>query len=167
TYEWCAGWRLGDPFVLLWGSEIYWSFKQWTDRLENLLTNRREFSTFRLSPALVDSVLTKLARFRPHLVSTYSNAIHLIAREAEQRGIAFPGLRAIQATSEPLPPSLRERVARVFDCEVYDKYGMRETNIVAHEAPGHGPMLIQAENVFVEFLEAGKPCPPGVTGRLA
>lgn len=168
TYEWCADWRLGDPFVLLWGSEIYWSLKQWTDRLENLLTNRREFSTFRLSPALIDSVLTKLLRFQPRLVSTYSNAIHLIAREAERRGMTIPGLRAIQATSEPLPPILRERVAAVFGCEVYDKYGMRETNIVAHEAPSHGPLLIQTENVFVEFLdEAGEPCPPGVTGRIA
>lgn len=26
TYEWCEGWRLGEPFMLLWGSEIYWKF---------------------------------------------------------------------------------------------------------------------------------------------
>lgn len=167
TYEWCSGWRLGDPFVLLWGSEIYWSFKQWMDRLENLLSNRREFNTFRLSPELVRAVLRKLVRFKPALVSTYSNAIHLIAREAERQSVRIPSLRAIQATSEPLPPALRQRIEDVFGCEVYDKYGMRESNIIAHEAPGHGPMLIQAENVFVEFLDdAGEPCPPGVTGRV-
>jgi phenylacetate-CoA ligase len=168
TYEWCAGWQLGDPFVLLWGSEIYWSFKQWLDKLENLVSNRREFNTFRLSPALITSVLDKLARFQPKLVSTYSNAIHLIAQEAERRGITIPGLGAIQATSEPLPPALRERIQSVFGCEVYDKYGMRETNIISHEAPGGGDMLIQAENVVVEFLDDdGNPCAPGETGRIA
>lgn len=167
TYEWCSGWRLGDPFMLLWGSEIYWSFKQWVDRLENMLTNRREVNTFRLSPELIRDVLDKLIAFGPKLVSTYSNAIHLIAREAEQRSLSIPGLRAIQATSEPMPPPLRERVADVFGCDVYDKYGMRETNIVAHEAPDGGPLLIQAENVVVEFVdEEGLPCPPGQTGRI-
>ncbi|WCD89432.1 Phenylacetate-coenzyme A ligase [Streptomyces xanthophaeus] len=167
TYEWCSGWQLGDPFVLLWGSEIYWSFKQLTDRAENLLANRREFNTFRLSPQLVTDVTDKLVRFQPALVSTYSNAMHLIAKEAESRSLRIPGLRAVQGTSEPLPPALRETIGRVLECEVYDKYGMRETNIVSHEQPGGGPMLIQSENVFVEFLdEAGEPCPYGTTGRM-
>ncbi|MER7667357.1 AMP-binding protein [Kitasatospora sp. NPDC096128] len=167
TYEWCSGWKLGDPFVLLWGSEIYWSFKQLVDRAENLLSNRREFNTFRLSPQLVTSVTDELVRFQPALVSTYSNAMHLIAKEAERRSLRIPGLRAVQGTSEPLPPALRETIARVLECEVYDKYGMRETNIVSHEQPGGGAMLIQAENVFVEFLdENDEPCADGRTGRM-
>ncbi len=167
TYEWCGGWRLGDPFVLLWGSEIYWSLKQLADRASNLLTNRREFNTFRLSPELVTSLLDKLVSFRPTLVSTYSNAMHLIAKEAQRRQLVIPSLRAIQGTSEPLPPALRHTMATVFDCEVFDKYGMRETNIVAHESPNHGPMLIQAENVFVEFLDDNdEPCLVGQPGRV-
>ncbi|MGW3463938.1 phenylacetate--CoA ligase family protein [Streptomyces olivaceoviridis] len=167
TYEWCAGWRLGDPFVLLWGSEIYWSFKQLLDRTENFLTNRREFNTFHLSPDLINSVLDQLVRFQPTLISTYSNAMHLIAKEAERRKVSIPGLRAVQGTSEPLPPALRATIGQALDCQVYDKYGMRETNIVAHEHPGGGPMMIQAENVYVEFLDDdGEPCADGQTGRM-
>src|SRR5580693_561871 len=167
TYQWCAGWRLGEPFVLLWGSEIYWSLKRLVDRCENALTNRREFNTFRLSPPLVRRFVDELAAFRPVLISTYTNAMHLIAREAERRRLRLPGLRAVQGTSEPLPPAVRERIAEVFGCEVYDKYGMRETNIVAHETPDHDGMAIQAENVYVEFLASdGRPCQPGETGRV-
>ena len=167
TYEWCAGWRLGDPFVLLWGSEIYWSLKQLTDRTENLLTNRREFNTFHLAPELIRKFLDNLTTFRPALISTYSNAMHLIAAEAESRGVEIPGLRAIQGTSEPFPAALRERIESAFGCTSYDKYGMRETNIVHHESPDHDGMLIQAENVVVEILdEKGDPCPEGVTGRV-
>jgi phenylacetate-coenzyme A ligase PaaK-like adenylate-forming protein len=167
TYEWCGNWRLGDPFALLWGSEIFWSFKQVIDQVDNLLSNRREFNTFRLSRALVSKLLNELSTFRPTLVSTYANAMHLIAKEAERRGSRIPGLRAIQGTSEPLPPALRETMRRVFDCDVYDKYGMRETNIVSHEHPGGGHMLIQAENVFVEVLdERGEPCADGEKGRV-
>jgi phenylacetate-CoA ligase len=167
TYEWCGAWRLGDPFVLLWGSEIYWSFKRWTDRWDNALSNRREFNTFRLSPGLVDAVLDKLVAFQPRLISSYSNAIHLIARRAAQRHIRVPRLRAVQNTSEPMPPELRQAVADTFGCSVYDKYGMRETNIVSHESPDHDGMLVQAENVFIEIVDAsGAPCPVGTPGRV-
>jgi phenylacetate-CoA ligase len=167
TYAWCDNWRLGEPFVLLWGSEIYWNLKQPIERFENRLVNRREFNTFRLSPELISRFLKELTRFRPVLVSTYSNAIHLITREAEQRGMHIEGLRAVQATSEPLPPSLRENIIRTLNCAVYDKYGMRESNVVSHESPDHDGMLIQAENVVVEVVDDEfQPCPEGSLGRV-
>ncbi len=167
TYGWCSNWQLGQPFVLLWGSEIYWSYKKVVDQVENFLVNRREFNTFRLSDDLIQRFLQKLVRFEPVLVSTYTNAMHLIAREAERQRIRIPGLRAIQGTSEPLPPIVRDRLVAIFGCEVFDKYGSRETNIVSHESPQHEGMCIQAENVLVEFLtHDGQPCQPGQTGRI-
>jgi phenylacetate-CoA ligase len=167
TYSWCSNWKLGEPFVLLWGSEIYWNSKQFIDHLENLLSNRREFNTFRLSQKLIEQFLYKLVQFRPVLVSTYTNAMYLIAKVAEQQQIYIPELRAVQGTSEPFPPATKERISKIFNCEVYDKYGMRETNIVAHESPNHEEMCIQAENVYVEFLtDDGLPCKEGQKGRV-
>jgi phenylacetate-CoA ligase len=167
TYMWCSGWELGDPFVLLWGSEIYWSNKTIADKIENLLTNRREFNTFCLSPILIKRFLEAIESFRPRLISTYSNAMHLIAIEAEKQCLRLPALRAIQGTSEPMPPVFRERIGRIFNCEVFDKFGSRETNIVCHESPRHEEMCIQAENVFVEFLnDFDQPCRPGEQGRV-
>jgi phenylacetate-CoA ligase len=167
TYSWCSDWKLGDPFVLLWGSEIYWSFKQFTDQLENFMTNRREFNTFHLSNKTISSFLKKLRDFKPVLVSTYTNAMYLIAKEAERQGVKIEGLRCIQATSEPVPDAMRERMRAIFGCEIYDKYGMRESNIISHESPNHEGMLIQSENVFVEFINTkGEPCKPGEVGRV-
>jgi len=108
-----------------------------------------------------------MVRFKPKLVSTYSNAMHLIAKEAARRRMVVPGLAAIQGTSEPLPPELRNTITEGLGCEVFDKYGMRETGPIAHESPDHSAMLIQSENVFVEFLdENGDPCPDGKSGRI-
>ncbi len=167
TYQWCREWKLGEPFVLLWGSEIYWSSKQLADHIDNLFSNRREFNTFRLSRELVRQFVTALARFRPRLVSTYTNAMHLICHEVEQQGIDFPELRAVQGTSEPFPPAFRRRIEKALGCETYDKYGTRETNIVSHESPDHDGMCIQAENVFIEILDDNdEPCPPGSSGRV-
>lgn len=167
TYGWCADWKLGEKFMLLWGSEIYWSKKQFIDQFENLLTNRREFNTFKLSNKLINRFLDKIYQFQPKLISTYSNAIHLISLEAQKRNIEFPSVKAIQCTSEPLPTVMRDRIKTVFNCEIFDKYGSRETNVVAHESPNHEQMCIQSENVFVEFLNPkGKECEDGEKGKL-
>lgn len=167
TYKWCSDWKIGEPFVLLWGSEIYWSLKTFRDKIDNLITNRREFNTFRLSDELIRNFLKKLVNYKPVLVSTYTNAMYLIAREARKQGIKINGLRSIQTTSEPVPTTMRDEIKEIFECDVYDKYGSRETNIVAHESPNHEGMLIQTENVFVEFLNSeGKPTKPGEKGRI-
>ncbi|HDR8128710.1 TPA: phenylacetate--CoA ligase family protein [Bacillus cereus] len=167
TYQWCNNWDLGKPFVLLWGSEIYWSFKEVIDKAENLMTNRKEFNTFNLSKDLISDFLIKLCKYKPYLVSTYTNAMYLIAKEAEKQNLQIEGLKAIQATSEPVPIAMRKDMRRIFNCEVYDKYGSRETNIISHESPNHEGNLIQVENVFVEFLnEKGEDCQPGEKGRI-
>jgi len=167
TYEWCGDWRLGEPFLLLWGSEIYWSHKQTIDRVEHLLTNRREYNTFRLSPALIQRFLAVLQRWGPALISTYATAIHVLSKEAERQGLSFHIPRGIQTTSEPITPAMRETVRRVFGCPVWDKYGLRETGMVAHESPLHDGMCVQVENVYVEFLrDDGTPCVPGEIGRV-
>lgn len=167
TYQWCADWKIGEPFALLWGSSIYWEFKSLSDRIKNLLSNRREFNTFRLSPEMIAAFSKSLAKFNPVLISTYTNAMHLIAREAARTAVRVPALRAIQGTSEPLPPIVRERLHGTFGCKVYDKYGSRETNIVSHESPCNDGMLIQVENVAEEFLrDDGSSCADGETGTI-
>jgi len=141
--------------------------KQLVDRVDNLLTNRREFNTFLLSPELIERFLDRLQQFEPVLISTYANAMHLIARAARRRNLRLENLRAIQCTSEPLPPALRQTIAQVFNCQIYDKYGSRETNVVSHESPKHEEMCIQAENVVVEIVRAdGSACKPGEVGRV-
>jgi phenylacetate-CoA ligase len=167
TYEWCNGWQIGDPFVLLWGAEIYFQNKHLIERIEHRLMNRFELNTFRITQELLSRFLATLREVRPALVSTYTNVMHLIAREAERRGIRDLGIGAIQTTSEPLTPEIRAKMREICGCEIFDKYGSREMGIICQESPRHEGMCIMAENVHVEFLrEDDSPCNPGEPGRL-
>lgn len=167
TYMWCNNWDVGEKFVLLWGSEIYWNMFNIRDRLVNFLSNRREFNTFKLSSQLISNFANALRQFNPVLISSYSNALHLISLEVKKQNIRIPRLRSIQTTSEPMPPAMRKRVESAFHCEVFDKYGSRETNIVSHESPAHDGMLIQCENVVAEFLnQQGQLCKHNETGKI-
>jgi phenylacetate-CoA ligase len=167
TYAWCGGWRLGDPFVLAWGSPVLFESRTRAARIDNRIARRTETNAFRLDRRSVDRTLDALARAQPRLVSGYTTALYLLAQRALERGIALPRLAAVQATAEPLAPAMRATIAEGLDCAVFDKYGSRETSIVAHESPAHDGMCIQAEHTYVEFLDAGgAACRPGQAGRL-
>ncbi len=60
----------------------------------------------RLSQEDLARFVAGLGSFDPVLISSYSNALHLVARELEMRGMRLPALRAVQSTSEPFPPAI-------------------------------------------------------------
>lgn len=167
TYAWCGGWRLGDPFVLVWGSPVLFEGRTRAQRIGNRLARRTALSVFQLDRAAVDRTLDALAAVQPRLISGYTTALYLLAQRALERGVELPRLRAVQPTAEPLAAAMRATIAEGLDCEVFDKYGSRESSIAAHESPAHAGMCVQAEHTHVEFLDArGAPCRPGQPGRL-
>lgn len=165
NYAWC-GYRVGDRFTLFWGSELYFRSKQLIDNVEHAITNRREFNTFRLTPQMVDRYADHIMRFRPTLISSYPSSLHVIARHLAGRGLK-PQPCVVQATSEVLTPELRAFFAEHLNARVFDKYGSRETNVIAHECPHHEGMHINVENTLVEFLGPdGAPVQPGSRGDV-
>ncbi|GIE86815.1 phenylacetate--CoA ligase family protein [Actinoplanes regularis] len=167
TYTWCGDWQLGEPFALVWGSPAYFESQTRHQRLDNRVSRRIEINAYRLDHDAIAAILDRLIRHQPSLISGYSTSLYLIARLAARRQIRLPGLRAVQPNAEPLTPAMREAMVGGFGCPVFDKYGSRETNIVAHEAPDHDGMLIQSEHTIVEVVdENDRPVPSGQPGRL-
>jgi phenylacetate-CoA ligase len=167
TYSWGGGWRLGDPFVLVWGAPMLFEGRSHAQLMDNRLSRRLERNSFRLDRGSLDRTLDVLVRFRPRLISGYTTALYLLAQRALERGVELDSLVAVQTTAEPLPPAMRATIAAGLAREVFDKHGSRESSIVAHESPAHAGMCIQAEHTYVEFLDAhGATCRPGQLGRL-
>ena len=167
TYAWCGSWRLGDRFALVWGAPVLFETRTRNQRVDNLLSRRIELDAFRLDRRSLDRMLDALLRAQPRLISGYTTALYLLAQRALERGVRIAKLAAVQATAEPIAAEMRGVIAAGFGCEVFDKYGSRETSIVAHESPTHAGMCIQAEHTYVEFLDANDvPCENGQPGRL-
>jgi phenylacetate-CoA ligase len=62
---------------------------------------------------------------------------------------------------------MREKIAQVFGCRVYNVYGSREVSNIACEIPGLNGLWVPPWGNFVEILDdEGRPVPPGQEGNI-
>jgi phenylacetate-CoA ligase len=163
------GYEMGQPMLRLWGSErdIEVKTKTLKSRFFNWLTNTTYLNAFRMSPERMRDFLKTFNVLRPRLIVAYAQAIYELANFAENEGITVQPQRAIVTSAGTLYPFMREKIARIFGCEVYNLYGSREVSDVACEIPGAPGLWVAPWGNYVEVVDdKGAPVPPGTDGHL-
>jgi phenylacetate-CoA ligase len=166
--EW-TGWRVGDDAAYLWGARADAPLETgWKPRLRAALLGREiHLDTSSMTVDDMAAYRDVLRRRRPRLYLAYANAIYLFARYLEETGSRdHHRPRAIVSSAEYLDPDRRAVIERVFDCRVFNRYGSRETSVIASECDVHGGLHINAENVLVEIVRDGRPVAPGEQGKV-
>lgn len=108
-----------------------------------------------------------LNRERPRSFITYANSMYLFARFMESRGLKLGYTPvSIVSTAEVLEESRRETIERVLGCPVFNRYGSRETSVIASECDRHDGMHVNAEALLVETVKDGKQVAPGELGEV-
>ena len=145
------GWTPGDKTAYVWGSDID------TREHKGLLGSARDafmgvlwLDAFTMSAERIDRCLERLSRFAPTVLIGYPSSLHLLAQRAIECSIR-PRIGGIECSAEMLTPRVRDDLKRAFGCPVLDRYGCRETGVVAHECP-EGSLHINSESVVVESV---------------
>lgn len=92
-----------------------------------------------------------------------------VARLAAGDEPGYAGLRAVLASSEPLPPALREAVARTWRCEVFDHYGLTESAYGGGvECAAHDGLHWREADLWLEIVDPadGRILPEGESGEV-
>jgi phenylacetate-CoA ligase len=168
-YNSLLGCEVGEPVVRLWGSErdLEGGTKSRKARFFNWLTNTTWLNAFLMSPERMVQFVQTLNRLRPRLIVAYAQAAYELARFAERERISVTPQRAVLTSAGTLYPFMRDQIATVFGCEVYNLYGSREVSDIACELPGLEGLWVAPWNNFVEIVDdAGHPVPPGAEGNI-
>jgi len=161
-------WGIGNKTAYLWGSprDLY-TPKSVKAKIRRFLETQDIMLLARpLSKEILENYRRKLLRYSPEFIQAYPQSLYLLAThiasvqgqraEGTGPGRLFPELKAIISTAEPLYDFQREKLEKVFSCDVYDRYGARETGLVATECPQAHAMHINTEGVYLEVVEKGK-----------
>lgn len=164
-----TGWDLGDGAAYLWGARadapLETGWRPWLR--QGLLGRPLYLDTSTLSLERMAAYREQLRQRRPRLYIAYANAIYLFARYLDERGSRdHHRPDAIITSAEFLDDDRRAVIERVFGCPVFNRYGSRETSVIASECKEHRGLHICAETLLVEFVRGGRPVAPGETGKV-
>ncbi len=164
-----TGWDIGHKAAYLWGArrdiarKDSLAYRLRTGLLERTLV----LDTSNISVKDLAGFRARLLRFRPVIYVAYANSIHLYAKYLVDAGIrSYHRPRAIITSAEFLDPERRQFIEKVFECRVFDRYGSRETGIIASECDRHAGLHHCAEALLLEVARQGLRVQPGEQGRI-
>jgi phenylacetate-CoA ligase len=163
-----AGWQTGHKVGVLWGArQDLTPFKSLKARLRNALLDRRlTLDTSSIDENKLSEFARDLKRFKPKIILAYANSAYLFAGFVAANQITGIRPEAVVTSAEVLHPHERQAIESVFGCPVFNRYGCRETSIIASECDRHSGLHLNAETLYVEIVKDGKPAQPGQTGEV-
>jgi phenylacetate-CoA ligase len=123
-------------------------------------------SALDIAPRTAAGYADAMRSHRVRYLHGYPSAMHALATSIESAGAQAPQLTVALSNAEPLLDHQRAAIERVFGCPTRDTYGMTELVAGASECEA-GSLHLWPEAGVVEIVDdEGRPCPPGVAGRV-
>jgi phenylacetate-CoA ligase len=164
-----AGYDIAEKAGVIWGAtrDIASVFEGRTPRRDLIFERSLVLDASSLSEAGMEEFAKKLRNYRPKVLVGYANSLYLFASFVQERNLGGITPHSVIATAEMLYPHEREKIEKVFGCHVFDRYGSRETSVIASECDEHTGLHLNAECLLVELLNDGKPVEQGESGEVA
>jgi phenylacetate-CoA ligase len=164
-YDQWSGWKLGERIGAIWGNPQHQN--SWRARLRNLLLERFSFlDTLQMDEPAMMHFYDELLRKRPTLLFGHAHSLYLFAQFLENKKLAGIHPRGIISTCMVLHPFERQKIEKIFDCKVTNRYGCEEVSLIACECSEHEGMHLNYDSLIVEFIRNGKAVKAGEPGAI-
>jgi phenylacetate-CoA ligase len=148
-----AGFQLGDRMVFLAGASLDIGTKSaLVSRAHELARNLKKLSSFDMGDREMKDYARVINDFRPRFIRGYASSLYFFAGWLEKNDVKVHEPDGVFTTSEKLYPVMREKIADVFGCPVFDTYGLYDGGISAFECPEHAGMHVDTERSVLEVV---------------
>jgi len=168
-YSKWIGKEIGEKEVRVWGAirDIAGGTEGWQARLVNWVLNTSFLSVFRMTPDSMREYISILNTQKPRLIVGYAGAMFELAKFAEREALVVAPQRAIITSAATLYPFMREKIEKIFQCRVFDRYGSREVGDIACERPECEGLWVAPWGNYVEIVDGeNNQVPDGSQGEI-
>lgn len=100
----------------------------------------------------MSEIYARIVEFNPVWMILQPSLALLLCQLIEDNSYKIPSsLRYVELTGEFLLDSQRKKIQRIFECDIANQYGCKETNSIAYECP-EGNLHCMSDNVYVETV---------------
>jgi len=163
------GFQLGDKAALFVAASHFDSpGERWKAAIRNATCDRLlRFDPHHITDAYMAAFLKEYRAFDPKMVKCFPNSLAIFADYLARHDETLPPVSAISSTGENLYPHQRALFEQRFGGRVFEKYGTRESGVIACECREHNGLHLFTDGAVVEVINAaGEPAAPGEMGRL-
>lgn len=152
-----AGYKLSDKILYFGGTSIgvgkeYNFFKA----LQNYSRNIIGLSAYDLDNNKLSMYVNRINLEKPVFIRSFPSAIYFLAKWIKNNNIKIIYPKGIFTTSEKLYHDMRLLIENVFQCKVFDNYGLHDGALSAYECSHHHGMHIFTENSIFEVISNNK-----------
>ncbi len=150
-----AGYELGDKVAVIAGSSLIPSIKsKIIGSIKAFMMNFKEYSSFDLSEKYMDNIVIGLNKFKPKYLKGFPSSMYLFAKHIKNRDLKIDFQpEAVFTTAEVLFNSQRELIESLFNCEVFDQYGLNDGGVTAFECGMHKGLHIDMIRSIMEIVD--------------
>lgn len=113
----------------------------WREEIKCLANNRLNFEFASFSAAELDALWQRIRSVRPYLVHGHPSTLYQLALRVGGDAAGRRAFAVFEASGEVLDPRQRATIARVFGCDVVNRYGLTEAGVVAYQLARNDPAL--------------------------
>ena len=149
-----AGYELGDKMVFLAGASLDIGTKSYlAKRVHEIARNIKKFSSFDMGEKEMREYVNIINAFNPKFLRGYASSIYFFAKWIKENNIEIYQPLAVFTTAEKLYPTMKEKIGDVFNCDVYDAYGLNDGGLGAYECSEHSGLHIDTERSIMEVVD--------------
>jgi len=149
-----GGYKLGDNMVFLTGAPLVTGTKtNLIKKTNEIARNIKILSSYGMDDNDMKKYIKVINSFKPKFVRGYASSFYFFSKWIEKNNLEIYQPLAVFTTSEKLYPNMREKIKDVFNCEIYDTYGLNDGGVSVFECPEHSGLHMDTERSIMEVVD--------------
>jgi len=148
-----GNYKIGEKIVFLAGASLDVGKTNLKSRLDEMARNIKKLSSFDMGETEMKQYANIINLLKPKFIRGYASSIYFFAKWLEQNNVKIHQPLSVFTTSEKLYTNMREKIGEVFNCSVYDGYGLNDGGISCYECPEHTGLHIDTERSIMEVVD--------------
>lgn len=107
---------------------------KWVGAVKNIAMNRSNVFFKDLNDEELLKIWAQIRKARPYMIHSHPSTAYALALAVERKCKTAGGVFSVfESSGELMDSKKREKISQVFECKVFDRYGLAEFGVVAYQ----------------------------------